>query len=115
MMELGPRELLTFGTVLSGLAATWGMVRQQISRVLEDISAIKSELADLNSRLDRSESTTAVFEHQIKVLGSILSPNDLKQQNREIADLQARLRVAEERISQQSRMHNGKHPPVDHL
>ena len=111
-MELGPRELLTFVTVLSGLAATWGMVRQQIARVQEDIQSIKSELAEINSRLDKAESSTAVFQHQISVLGGILSPKDLREQHRELANLQARLEVAEKRIENNSKMHNGTHPPV---
>ena len=109
-MELGARELMTIGTVLTGLAATWGMVRQQITRVMEDISSIKDELADLNTRLDQAESATAVFQHQITVLGGILSPEHLRQQHRELANLEARLHVAEQRIENNAKMHNGKHP-----
>ena len=30
MLELGPRELLTLGTVLTGLAATYGVIKTTI-------------------------------------------------------------------------------------
>jgi len=111
-VELGTRELMTIGTVVCGLDATWGMVRQQITRVLEDILRIQKELENLNTRLDTAESNTAVFQHQLTVLGGILSPDHLRQQHRELASLTARLNVAEQRIENNAKMHNGVHPPV---
>jgi len=109
-MELGARELMTIGTVLCGLAATWGMVRQQLTRVAEDIHRIQTELESLNARLDTAESNSVLFEHQLKILGGILSPHDLRDQHKLMANIEARLSVAEERIRANSVMHNGIHP-----
>jgi len=109
-MELGARELMTIGTVLCGLAATWGMLRSQLARGQEDIKGIQDELESLNARLDTAESNSVLYDHQIKILGGILSPNDLRDQHKLMANIEARLSVAEERIRANSSMHNGTHP-----
>tara|TARA_Y100001951_G_scaffold103969_1_gene114138 strand:+ start:1143 stop:1472 length:330 start_codon:yes stop_codon:yes gene_type:complete len=109
-MELGPKELMTVGVVLAGLATTWGMVRQQMQRVLEDLLNIRKELDGLNSRLDQAESSTAVFTHQISVLGNILSPEKLAAQHRELASIRASLDSITSEVSTLRHMHNGKHP-----
>ena len=57
-------------------------------------------------------SSTAVFQHQITILGHILSPAALEKSHREIADLMARVKVAENRIDRNASMHNGKHPHI---
>jgi len=36
-MELGVRELLTIATVIGGIAATWGLVRSQLGRAVQDL------------------------------------------------------------------------------
>ena len=41
MLELGPRELLTLGTVLAGLAATWGVLKATIKSIVGQVDDIK--------------------------------------------------------------------------
>ena len=41
MLELGPRELLTLGTVLTGLAATYGVIKTTIKSLSGQIEEIK--------------------------------------------------------------------------
>ena len=36
MLELGPRELLTFGIVLAGVATTWGVLKATIRSIMGD-------------------------------------------------------------------------------
>ena len=79
---------------------------------MQDLVKIGSELRAINGRLDIAESSTAVFQHQINVLSGILSPATLEKQHREIANLMARISVAENRIDRNAEMHNGKHPRV---
>ena len=109
-MELGARELMTIGSVLCGLAATWGMLKSQLARGQEDIQRIQNELESLNARLDTAESNSVLFDHLIKILGVILSPHDLRDQHKLMANIEARLSVAEERIHSNAQMHNGIHP-----
>ena len=56
MLELGPRELVTLGTVLAGLAATWGVLKTTIRGMVTDLDEYKQELNDIATRLDKGRS-----------------------------------------------------------
>ena len=67
-MELGPKELLTIGVVLSGLAGTWAVIKATVARIQEDLKATGKEIDSLNARLDATESGDAVIKNQIMIL-----------------------------------------------
>ena len=71
------------------------------------------ELHELNTRLDRTEADSAVIKHQNEVFGDILSPSNLKDLNKNIAELQTEIKVVHKNLDQVYRMHNGTHPPVE--
>ena len=102
------QALIMISTIVGGYA----VVKNQLARVIQDLAKINDELENVNRRLDTAESSTAVFQHQITILGHILSPAQLEKEHREIADIQARIKVAEGRISSLSAMHNSRHPQV---
>lgn len=111
-MELGVREMMTLGTVLCGLAATWGMVRSQLGRARDDLDAIIKELAQLNQRLDLVESTEAVQNNKLDVHATINSVASLDKRARFEASMAARTADLERRVSALGSMHNGSHPSV---
>jgi len=111
-MEFGVRELVQFGTLLASLAGAFAVVKSQLSRVMEDIDSMKKELHELNTRLDKAEADSAVTKHQNDVFGNILSPANLKELNRSIAELQTEMRVVHKNLDKIYSMHNGDHPPV---
>ena len=55
-MELGAREILTFATVLAGLAGTWAVIKSTVARIQEDLKVVNKEIASLNTRLDETGS-----------------------------------------------------------
>ena len=112
-MEFGARELVQFGTLLASLAGAFAVVKSQLSRVIQDIKNMSIELHELNSRLDKTEADSAVMKHQNGVFGSILSPNNLKELNKHIAELQTEMRVVHKNLDKIYEMHNGTHPPLD--
>ena len=59
-MELGPKELVTFGIVLTGIATTWGVLKATIKSITATLDAISEDLASLNQRLDKVEAKQAV-------------------------------------------------------
>jgi hypothetical protein len=73
-MELGTRELVQFCSLVATLAGAFAVVKSQLSRVIEDLKKVMSEMDLINQRLDTIESGSAVFKHQVNVLGNILSP-----------------------------------------
>ena len=109
-MELGTRELVQFLSIVATLAASFAVVKSQLSRVIEDLKAIQREMEIINTRLDTIESGSAVFKHQVGVLGHILSPANLDKQAREIAEVKKELTYLREGLQHQMKLHNGSHP-----
>ena len=111
-MEFGIRELIQFGTLLASLAGAFAVVKSQLARVIQDIKNMNIELHELNTRLDRTEADSAVIKHQNEVFGDILSPTNLKDLNRHIAELQTEMKVVHKNLDKVYEMHNGTHPPL---
>ena len=111
-MELTGGHVMQAVMLVATIAGGYAVVKNQLARVIQDLAKINDELESVNKRLDTAESSTAVFQHQITILGHILSPAQLEKQHREMADLIARVKVAESRINANASMHNNKHPKV---
>jgi uncharacterized protein (UPF0335 family) len=111
-MELGTRELVQFISLVATLAGAFAVVKSQLSRVIEDLKNIEAEMHTINDRLDTIESGSAVFKHQVNVLGGILSPSNLDRQSREIAEVKKEVTYLREAADRMYKMHNGKHGPV---
>ena len=111
-MEFGIRELIQFGTLLASLAGAFAVVKSQLARVIQDIKNMNIELHDLNTRLDKTEADSAVIKHQNGVFSNILSPGNLKDLNRHIAELQTEMKVVHKNLDKVYEMHNGTHPPI---
>ena len=113
MLELGPRELVTLGTVLAGLAATWGVLKTTIRGMVTDLDEYKQELNDIATRLDKAEAKMAVAISSIDIMSNdILSPQILKKQSERDGAVEERLRSLEKSVDKFNNMHNGSHPPV---
>ena len=113
MLELGPRELLTLGTVLAGLAATWGVLKATIKSIVGQLNDIKSDVTKIYQQVDNQEATQAVLQNSIKIISQdILSPQILKAQSERDGRNEERIRILEERMNRMVSMHNGIHPPT---
>ena len=113
MLELGPRELVTLGTVLTGLAATYGVLKTTIRGMVEQMSELKDEMSVINTRLDKVEARQAVALASIDTMAKdILSPQILKQQSERDGAVDTRLKDLEREVDRLYSMHNGTHPPT---
>ena len=113
-MTLGTNEFLQLTLLLCTIGASWGVVRSNVQRLLSDLSEQRRELEALGRRADELEQQSKVLEHQMSVLGSILSPSSLKEANREMAELKARVDINTRDVIALQKMHNGNHPSVAH-
>jgi len=114
MLELGPRELVTLGTVLAGLAATWGVLKATLKSIITRLTDNKKDIIDIYTRLDHFEANQAVALHSIDVMGKdILSPQILKERSERDGATEMRLRSLEESMRMFQHMHNGSHPPLE--
>ena len=113
MLELGPRELLTFGIVLGGIATTWGVLKATIKSITATLDEVRIDLASLNQRLDKVEARQEVALSAIDTMSKdILSPQILKERSERDGAVEMRLRSLEAQIERVHRMHNGTHPPT---
>ena len=112
MLELGPRELLTFGIVLTGIGTTWGLLKATIKSLTATLNDTKTSLSEAHTRLDRLEAKQAVALSSIDVMAKdILSPQILKERSERDGAIEMRLTAMEKDLDRFYRMHNGTHPP----
>jgi hypothetical protein len=113
MLELGPRELLTFAIVLTGIGTTWGILKATIKSLTATLDDTKTSLTEAHTRLDRLEAKQAVGLAAIDVMAKdILSPQILKERSERDGAVEMRLRSLETQVEGVNKMHNGTHPPV---
>ena len=112
-MELGARELLTFGTVLVGLASGWAMIKSQLAQAQRTITKVSKALQSIELRMDTVEAGEAVQRNQLKTITSILAPGILKKQSERDGAIEERLKFLEREVAAQRHLHNSKHPKVD--
>ena len=114
MLELGPRELLTLGTVLAGLAATWGVLKATIKSIVGQVDDIKDDVTKIYQQVDNQEAKQAVIQNSINIISKdILSPQILKKQSERDGKIDTKIDNIEMQIDRLYKMHNGKHPPVE--
>lgn len=111
-MEFGLRDLLTIITVVGGGYATVRVIETKLARLIIDVKELRATIKEIFNALDELQEGRGVIESQISTFKTILSPSNLDKSSREIADVQARLTVAENRLSSLAKMHNGEHKPV---
>ena len=111
MLELGPRELLTFGIVLTGIGTTWGLLKATIKSLTSTLNDTKTSLTEAHTRLDRLEAKHAVGLAAIDVMvKDILSPQILKERSERDGAIEMRLAAIEKDLERFYTMHNGTHP-----
>jgi predicted RNase H-like nuclease (RuvC/YqgF family) len=118
-MELGVRELLTIATVVSGIAATWGLVKSQLGRALNDLTSLAREIQTLETKTEDYVAKQEVLESKLDVISNILSPDNQERRAREIELVQNKIKhmkevygLLYEEVEKIKLMHNGKHPKI---
>ena len=112
-MELGARELLTFGTVLVGLASGWAMIKSQLAQQRTQLSKLSKLLQNIELRMDKVESDKNVVQNQLGTITAILAPANLKKMSERDGAIEERLKSLERETAAQRSMHNDKHPKVE--
>jgi len=112
-MELGAREILTFGTVLAGLASGYAMIKTQLAHAQKSITKLSRLLQNIEARMDSVESDKNVVQNQLGTITAILAPANLKKMSERDGAIEERLKSLERETTAQRSMHNDKHPKVE--
>ena len=113
-MELTASHAIQGLMLIATIAGGYAVVKSNLQRVMEDLEIFHKNFdkfkADFDARLDDAESQLAVFSSQIDVLKDINSVSALEHRNREMATLQAEVKVMKAQIAHLNAIHNGTHP-----
>jgi uncharacterized coiled-coil protein SlyX len=115
-MELTASHAIQGVLLLATVAGGYAVVKSNLARVMEDLELFHKNFdkfkSNFDARLDDAESQRAVFSSQIDVLKDINSVAALEQRNRELATMQAELRVLRQMCDHLQELHNSVHPPI---
>ncbi len=115
-MELTASHAIQGVLLLATVAGGYAVVKSNLARVMEDLELFHKNFdkfkSNFDARLDDAESQRAVFSSQIDVLKDINSVAALEQRNRELATMQAELKVLQDQVSHLQHIHNSTHPPT---
>ena len=115
-MELTSSHAIQGVLLLATVAGGYAVVKSNLARVMEDLELFHKNFdkfkSNFDARLDDAESQRAVFSSQIDVLKDINSVAALEQRNRELATMQAELKVLQDQVSHLQHIHNSTHPPT---
>ena len=115
-MELTASHAIQGVLLLATVAGGYAVVKSNLARVMEDLELFQKNFdkfkSNFDARLDDAESQRAVFSSQIDVLKDINSVAALEQRNRELATMQAELKVLQDQVSHLQHIHNSTHPPT---
>ena len=113
-MEVDARLGIQAAIMLATIAGGYAVVKAQLQRVIADlvdhIKKFEKHKSTFDARLDDAESQRSVFASQISTLIDINSGAALERRNREIATLQAEVKVLQAQIQHLNDIHNSKHP-----
>ncbi len=117
MMELTASHAIQGLMLIATIAGGYAVVKSNLQRVMEDLELFHKNVDEFKSkfdaRLDDAESQRAVFTSQISVLKDINSVEALEARNRELATIQAELKVLRQMVDHLMHIHNSKHPGLD--
>ena len=108
-MEIPARTIASLAMSLCGVVGAFAVMREQIkamkaeseeekSERIDEDKDVRSNLRSIFQSLDRVANSSAVVENQIKTITGILSPTEMAKNNREMGDLQARIKRLEQDI-----------------
>lgn len=116
-MELTASHAIQGVLLLATVVGGYAVVKSNLARVMEDLELFHKKFdlykGNFDTRLDDAESQRAVFSSQIDVLKDINSVTALEARNRELATMQAELRVLRQMTEHLMHIHNSKHPKME--
>ena len=106
------RTVLTLGGVLFSVAGASAVAKMQIKQLSEALEDVEQRLRKMDSRCDKLNTSTETQEQRIDVLSKMASPENLRRDHMQLAEMLTNVKQLEKNYDRIYAMHNGKHPPV---
>ena len=112
-MEIDAKLIITLGGMLISIVSAAAIVKQKLSSVIEQLEKVSRDyeerLRDLDRRTDRQENAIDLNQQKTHVLSSIMSPERLEKNNRELERILLMAKNNETRITHLEKIHNNRH------
>lgn len=106
------RTVLTLGGVLFSVAGASAVAKMQIKQLSETLGDVEQRLRKMDSMYDKLHTSTETQEQRISVLAKMASPENLRRDHMQLAELLTHVNRLQKDYDRLYSMHNGKHPPV---
>jgi hypothetical protein len=106
------RLVVTIAGILFSVAGASAVAKMQIKDIIEKMADMEKRLRQMDSRGDKLVTATETQEQRIRVLAKMASPENLRRDHMQLAELLTTVKQLEKSYDRLYSMHNGKHPPV---
>ena len=106
------RLVVTIAGILFSVAGASAVAKMQIKDIIEKLADMEKRLRQMDSREDKLITATETQEQRINILAKMASPENLRRDHMQLAELLTTVKQLEKAYDRLYTMHNGKHPPV---
>ena len=110
--QIDLRMVITVAGMIASLGGAAAVAKAQIKIITSKLEDIELRLRQTNLKMEKLYTMTETQEQRITVLASMSSPDQLRRQHMEHAQLQTYVTRLQEDVSHLQKMHNSVHPPV---
>lgn len=106
------RLVMTIAGILFSVAGASAVAKMQIKILVEKLEDVEMRLRKMDTRGDKLHTLTEMQEVRIDVLAKMNSPENLRRDHMQLAELMSAVQQLQSETSRLYKMHNGSHPPV---
>ena len=90
-MELTTSNLISLAAMVAAIIGSAAVAKYKINGLLERVESLIKSKTEMEGRLDLIEQSNGLFKHRLDIVSSILSPEKLEKDTRELATIRSEM------------------------
>ena len=90
-MELTTSNLISIAAMVAAIIGSAAVAKYKINGLLDKVESLAKSKTELDGRLDFIEQSNGLFKHRLDIVSSILSPEKLEKDTRELATIRSEM------------------------
>ena len=90
-MELTTSNLISIAAMVAAIIGSAAVAKYKINGLLDKVESLAKSKTELDNRLDSIEQSNGLFKHRLDIVSSILSPEKLEKDTRELATIRSEM------------------------
>ena len=90
-MELTTSNLISLAAMVAAIIGSAAVAKYKINGLLERVESLIKSKTEMDGRLDLIEQSNGLFKHRLDIVSSILSPEKLEKDTRELATIRSEM------------------------